>query len=312
MTAVAMRMDIETSRARLRWTMAVSAVLHLLLMLWITLYRGERHQLMGLTEITLLEPGDLEPAGAAGPAPAAVAPVPWAGLARAHAVDVRFRRERSEADVAPEPQSELALNDRLDARLSDLRTSAHTAAPGAALPTTPAAIWGTPAAVASGPGGAGSAPLALSRGGSGGPSLDLTRGGGPAGSPALAAATLRGASAAAAAPATGGDATARRTLAGATLAGPIADRAVLSHVTPLYPEWAKREGVEGSVTLYFVVRPDGAVKENVLVQKTAGFEDFDESARAALRAWRFAPLRGGRTGEQWGTITFHFRLRDAG
>jgi TonB family protein len=80
----------------------------------------------------------------------------------------------------------------------------------------------------------------------------------------------------------------------------------------VYPEWAKEEAVEASVTLYFVVRPDGGVKENILVQKTAGFEDFDESARAALRAWRFEPLRAGRVGEQWGTITFHFRLRDVG
>jgi len=26
----------------------------------------------------------------------------------------------------------------------------------------------------------------------------------------------------------------------------------------------------------------------------------------------FAPLGGGRTGEQWGTITFNFRLQEAG
>ncbi|HKW51630.1 MAG TPA: energy transducer TonB, partial [Candidatus Eisenbacteria bacterium] len=84
------------------------------------------------------------------------------------------------------------------------------------------------------------------------------------------------------------------------------------HSLPVYPEWAKREAVEGSVTIYFVVRPNGSVKENVMIQKTAGFGDFDENARVALRGWRFEPLRGGRTGEQWGTITFHFRLRDAG
>jgi TonB family protein len=96
------------------------------------------------------------------------------------------------------------------------------------------------------------------------------------------------------------------------LAGPIADRPVTAYTRPAYPEWAKRDAVEGSVTLYFIVRPDGAIRENILVQKTAGFEDFDESARAALRLWRFAALREGRTGDQWGTITFHFRLREAG
>jgi TonB family protein len=94
--------------------------------------------------------------------------------------------------------------------------------------------------------------------------------------------------------------------------GPIADRPVLSYATPAYPEWAKHEAVEGSVTLYFIVRPDGTVRENVLVQKTAGFEDFDENARTALRAWRFQALRGGRTGDQWGTITFNFRLQGGG
>ena len=75
---------------------------------------------------------------------------------------------------------------------------------------------------------------------------------------------------------------------------------------------AKSEGVEGTVTLYFIVRPDGSVRENIVVQKTAGFGDFDESARAALRAWRFQPLRDGRVGDQWGTITFQFRLSDHG
>jgi TonB family protein len=113
-------------------------------------------------------------------------------------------------------------------------------------------------------------------------------------------------------PARESESTARRTLAGAILMGPIADRSVLVHVTPDYPEWAKREAVEGSVTLYFVVRPDGSVKENVLVQRTAGFTDFDDNARSALRGWRFEPLAEGRTGEQWGTITFRFRIRESG
>jgi TonB family protein len=101
-------------------------------------------------------------------------------------------------------------------------------------------------------------------------------------------------------------------VAGASITGPIADRPVLSYAVPTYPEWAKHDAVEGAVTLYFVVRADGGVRENILVQKTAGFEDFDENARVALRAWRFKPLGPGQSGEQWGTITFRYRLRDAG
>jgi TonB family protein len=106
------------------------------------------------------------------------------------------------------------------------------------------------------------------------------------------------------------DSDARRVLAGAQLTGPVADRPVLSYDVPDYPEWAKNEAVEGSVAIYFVVLPDGRVKENVMVEKTAGFADFDDNAVRALLTWRFEPLKGGATGEQWGTITFHYRLTD--
>jgi len=91
--------------------------------------------------------------------------------------------------------------------------------------------------------------------------------------------------------------------------GPVADRALLAHEKPIYPEWAKSQAVEGSVTLYFVVRPDGRIKENIMVEKTSGFEEFDLNAIRALRGWKFEPVPAGATGEQWGRITFHFRLR---
>ena len=102
------------------------------------------------------------------------------------------------------------------------------------------------------------------------------------------------------------ESTARKTVAGMTVTGPVADRGLISFEKPQYPEWAKDEAVEGSVNIYFVVLPDGKVKENVMIQKTSGFADFDRNATEALLAWRFEPLRGGS--EQWGTITIHYRL----
>ncbi|NIO28567.1 MAG: TonB family protein [Candidatus Latescibacteria bacterium] len=107
------------------------------------------------------------------------------------------------------------------------------------------------------------------------------------------------------------DTQAQRTIAGASLTGPVADRPLISFTKPEYPDWAKQEAVEGSVTIYFVVLPDGRVKENVMVQKTSGFGDFDENAINALLAWRFEPMKKGTVGEQWGTITFHYRLSDS-
>jgi TonB family protein len=101
-----------------------------------------------------------------------------------------------------------------------------------------------------------------------------------------------------------------RELAGATLIGPVADRKLLKYSTPIYPDWAKREGVEASVRLYFLVGEAGTVKENIVVEKTSGYPDFDANAIASLAAWVFEPLPKNMVGDQWGQITFHYRLAD--
>jgi TonB family protein len=312
MTATALQLDIEKGRPRQRACMVVSVGVHVLIAMWIVMAPHAAGPLETLTEITLLEPGD-PAAGAPAPAAVAAALVPHPGVTRRAPEDESFRRQRATSDLEPSPQTDLALQDKLNARLNALRTGPQT--PGAALAAAPApsALWSSPAGVPSSVGTGGGAPVALARGGgSGGPSIALTRGSAPGGSASLTAATVKTPVSEAARPATSSASEARRTLAGATLMGPVADRPVVQSTTPIYPDWAQREGAEGSVTLYFIVRPDGSIKENILVQKTAGFEDFDENARAALRAWRFAALPRGQTGDQWGTITFHFRLRSAG
>ena len=303
---------LEADRTRTRRGMTLSVVLHAVLLLWIVLAPVTTRTRETLTEITLLGPG--APAAAGDPAPmaAAIASVTTTGAATAGTRNERFRREAQAASVEPTPQSDAAVMDRLNARLAAIRSDQP--APLASGPAlgAPSSAWSAPA-TAAGPGGDGGSPIALHRGGGTGSSpLALSRGGGHSLVPATAVGGLPGAGEAGA-PATpaGGDVTARRTLAGASLAGPIANREILHYTTPPYPEWAKRDGIEGVVTLYFVVRADGSIKENVLVQKTAGFSDFDDNARAALRGWRFEPLAAGRTGEQWGTITFHYRLRGA-
>ncbi len=100
-----------------------------------------------------------------------------------------------------------------------------------------------------------------------------------------------------------------RDIAGAQLAGPVADRELVFHAKPEYPEWAKRDGVEASLTLRFYVLPNGQVKRNILIEKASGFTDFDKNAILALQTWRFEALRG--SADQWGRITFHYRLSDA-
>lgn len=303
----AVRFELEDVRQRTRWTMTMSVAIHLALLLLLVFIRPNVEAHPVLTEITLLGPGDLDPApAAAAPTAAAQAAAPSSGARVQDQEDTHFRRE-SNASIAADPQSNSAA-DRLNSRLAALQQSPTAVASSGGVTGAPPAMWSSPAGVPNGVGTSGDA-IHLQRGGGSGPPLALGRGGGTGTTQSLAVASTP-APTADAAPG-GGDATARRTLAGAMLAGPIADRAVLQSTTPVYPEWAKKDGVEGSVTLYFVVRADGTVKENVLVQKTAGFGEFDDNARAAILAWRFEPLHGGRTGEQWGTITFHYRLRGA-
>jgi TonB family protein len=308
--------------------MTVSFVLHVLVLLWLATQRSAAVDLPEVTEITLLDPGEPavsegSPAAEGSTAQAAPAPQTSPGLAVAAAKSVQFTRDDNSADTAPEVPEEWS-KDRLDARLATLQSKEAPQTVGIAMNPVPSSILGAavPAAAGRGLGGSGAA-IALARGGSGGSGagsggggvLELARGGSGGGSgigSAIPAVPRMSGPSTAETPAKVDESTARRTIAGASLLGPIADRAVVSYQLPAYPDWAKREAVEASVTLYFVVRPDGGVKENILVQKTAGFEDFDESARAALRTWQFEPLRAGRAGEQWGIITFHFRLRDVG
>ena len=311
MTAATLRLDSELAGRRTRWTMTTSAVIHALLFAWVFLQPPVSAELAPITEITYLEPGDLQ--GTPEPAPkAAPAQEARSGAASRSTSEARFQREALQGDVTLQPMSRDVTADRLEARLSAMQQTAMLAPAGTGTTVIPASLFGSGSAPMGGSGGGPA--VSLNRGGSGGSPLPLTRGGsGGAGiAPSALPASKGGAGGGAPAAADMGERAARRTVAGASLAGPIADRKVLGSVVPVYPDWAKREAVEGSVTLYFVVLPDGAVKENIVVQKTAGFGDFDENARTALRGWKFEPLRAGRTGEQWGTITFRFRLRDVG
>ncbi len=101
-------------------------------------------------------------------------------------------------------------------------------------------------------------------------------------------------------------------LPGITISGPVTDRALMGHELPEYPEWARRDGIEVSVQLRFTVMPDGSIKENLLVEKSSGFGEFDSNAKTALSGWRFEALGAGEVKEQWGRIVFNYRLNKTG
>jgi len=315
MQAVLSRDDM-LGRKRTRHSLGISLVLHLLMFAWLIVHRASASDLAGLTEITFVE--ETAPAGE----PEAAPPIARETTSSAPVQEVsqkasreeqpeHFQRELVRAETAPRPQSSRAVTDLLDERLdaidkkgdSTTRIASLVPAPRVGIPS-PAGVSvernaGTPSSLRrdATPGVSGTAPVALRR-----------MEGHPTGRPTMAAAVIDAPVSATPAPATSTSKSARN-LAGANLVGPVADRAVVHYRVPDYPDWAKRDAVEGSVTLYFFVLPDGRVKENVLVERTSGFSDFDERAVEALLQWKFVALPA--SSEQWGRITFNYRLSDA-
>lgn len=92
------------------------------------------------------------------------------------------------------------------------------------------------------------------------------------------------------------------------IAGPLAGRRILSMALPAYPDWAKAKGIEVDVLIRFFVGPDGLVQERMIIERTSGFKELDDLCMEALRKIVFIPLPAGSKEEQWGIITFRFRL----
>jgi TonB family protein len=296
--------ELASIRARTRRATGWSVLAHALLALLLATLRWEAAAPEGLVEVTWLEPA---PAAAAAPAPAGEQqPEPPA----AEPARVRFARERTAAPAAPRPQDASATQDRIRDRLASIQQEAvrpalQIAGLGASSMSSFPSLAGLPEGTAK------SAPIGLDRSAPSQPPLDLARG---RGGPSAAAPVLQRMAEAAAPPRAerpmAASGASRKVLAGMTLHGQVADRRLVSSARPQYPEWAQRELVEGSVRLYFEVLPSGRVKENVLVERTSGVEDFDRNATRALLSWRFEPVADG-VGVQWGSITIDFRLNGA-
>jgi TonB family protein len=310
MNAAALSLELNAIQTRTRRGVGLSLLIHALLLLWVILHQTVVAPPMGITEITWLDPVEIEPTPklvvneTAKPFAKTVAkPKPL--VRQAH-----FARETREADTAPRPQSSDVAMDKLTDRLSSLQRDAKSKKTPSIQALTPPNPVGRPALAGADPVSRPNSEVTeLTRRSSSNPKpIELRRTKSELRRPVLASSMAPKPVPTAPTRAQHQESTAERVLGDARLTGEVADRPLVSYDTPIYPEWAKEEAVEGSVTIYFIVLRDGRVKKNVIVQKTSGFEDFDQNAVGALREWRFAPLKGLAAGEQWGTITFHYRL----
>jgi TonB family protein len=84
------------------------------------------------------------------------------------------------------------------------------------------------------------------------------------------------------------------------------DQRILYKIDPLYPEEARRAGMEGTVVLDALIAQDGTVKHLRPIQ---GVEVLTQSAMDAVQGWRFEPYRSGHDAvEVETTIFLDFRL----
>jgi periplasmic protein TonB len=86
----------------------------------------------------------------------------------------------------------------------------------------------------------------------------------------------------------------------------VANDYLLRRVEPQYPEVARRQNVQGPVTLSAVVGEDGEVRS---VTVLSGDPALRKAALDAVQQWRFKPFRvNGRATEFATRITVNFRL----
>lgn len=78
---------------------------------------------------------------------------------------------------------------------------------------------------------------------------------------------------------------------------------------PSYPESARRAGIEGTSLLRFEITEGGMVSK-ITVEKSAGHEELDRAAIAAVQKWRFEPARrGAQAVAVWVTLPVRFELK---
>ena len=81
-------------------------------------------------------------------------------------------------------------------------------------------------------------------------------------------------------------------------------------VNPVYPESARKRGVEGWVELAFTVQANGTV-DDVEVRNASPAEVFDDAAVRAIRQWRFEPVqRNGERVAQRAMVRLKFTQED--
>jgi protein TonB len=84
----------------------------------------------------------------------------------------------------------------------------------------------------------------------------------------------------------------------------------LRHVQPEYPRWALQQGLEGTVSLIFLIDETGKTT-NIQVTRNSEFPEFDFASIRAVKQWRYKPAtREGRPIAVWQPCIVRFQLNE--
>ena len=85
---------------------------------------------------------------------------------------------------------------------------------------------------------------------------------------------------------------------------------LIRQTNPEYPESARAQGVEGSVTISAIVGANGNVLEAQVIDASLVPADLAAAALAAVRTWQYQPAQlNGQPVQVITTITLNFRLQ---
>ncbi|MCG3200862.1 MAG: hypothetical protein NFCOHLIN_00724 [Gammaproteobacteria bacterium] len=92
---------------------------------------------------------------------------------------------------------------------------------------------------------------------------------------------------------------------------PVFDRALvaISKPDPKYPPRALRAGIEGVVTIEFIVTPDGKVRDPRIIRANPP-DIFDDAAKEGVLRWKFKPkVVDGKAITRRARLDINFKLR---
>lgn len=86
--------------------------------------------------------------------------------------------------------------------------------------------------------------------------------------------------------------------------------AYLNNPPPAYPMVARRNGLQGRVTLSVEVLANGSCGQ-INIHKSSGYAMLDNAALQTVKNWRFAPARqAGQTVDKWFMVPIQFSLKE--